>query len=278
MSAKGEAMLRQKVLAFAIPFLVAATASANAEFGETTITKITSRNAGTGIEILVNTDQPPMFQSFFDEKAKQVVVELIGGTFDRQVKAPALAQGFGKMQLVTHQGKQGKVARMQIPSPTRPRMDVDATGRQLRVKLETLSGVRLAQADEEEEEEAGMATAEDSAGTGASGNRLMTYIGFRNSASSSRVYARMNGKAEFKVLKEGSDVVVLEIQNATIPLRNNRRFLDTSYFDSPIKMITPSNVDDVSPSIRITIELREGVPYESKVEGEEIHIIFKKGG
>jgi hypothetical protein len=268
-------MFRQKVLAFAIPFLCAATASAGVDFGQTTITKITSKGAGTGVEILVDTDQPPMFQSFFDEKAKQVVVDLIGGHFAKELKTPTLPSAFGKMQLVAHQGRQGKVARLQIPSPTRPRIDVDASGKGLRVKLDASQTLKLAQTDDEDQ--AGMATAEDSAGTGASGTRIMTYVGFRNSSGNSRVYARMNGKAEFKVVKEGSDVVVLEIQNATIPLRNNRRFLDTSYFDSPIKMITPSNVDDVSPSIRITIELREGVPYESKVEGEEIHIIFKKG-
>ena len=104
----------------------------------------------------------------------------------------------------------------------------------------------------------------------------MTYIGFQNSATQSRVFARLNDEAEFKVRKEGANLIVLEIKNATIPLRNNKNHLDTTFFDSPVKMITPSEIEDASPTVRITIEMKTAVPFETKVEGREIAIYFKK--
>ena len=70
--------------------------------------------------------------------------------------------------------------------------------------------------------------------------------------------------------------MVLEIQNATIPIMNNRRFLDTSYFDSPVTMITPTVIDDISPHIRIVVEIRQQMPYSVKVEGRDIVLMFNK--
>ena len=41
-------------------------------------------------------------------------------------------------------------------------------------------------------------------------------------------------------------------------------------------MITPSEVEDDPPMIRVTIEMKENVPYEDKREGNEIALYFKK--
>ena len=90
------------------------------------------------------------------------------------------------------------------------------------------------------------------------------------------MYARLNKEAKFSVRKEGDNLVVLEIQNATIPLRNNKNHLDTTFFDSPVKMITPSEIEDASPKIRVVIEMKAAVPFETKVEGREIAIYFKR--
>jgi hypothetical protein len=129
------------------------------------------------------------------------------------------------------------------------------------------------------EGELGQPTASDAvllAQAAPGGTRQMTYIGFKNSPTQSRIFARLNDTAEFAVKKEGDNLIVLEIKNATIPLRNNRNHLDTTFFDSPVKMITPSEVEDATPTIRITIEMKSAVPYETKVEGREIAIYFKK--
>jgi hypothetical protein len=90
------------------------------------------------------------------------------------------------------------------------------------------------------------------------------------------VFVRLNDAAEYAVKKEGDTLLVLEIKGATIPLRNNKNHLDTTFFDSPVKMVTPSEVEDATPTIRVTIEMKAAVPYETKLEGKEIAIYFKK--
>ena len=122
----------------------------------------------------------------------------------------------------------------------------------------------------------GRATATVDLAQSAEGPRQMSYIGFRNTAGSSRVFARLNADAKFTVTKEGDNLVVLQIQNATIPLRNNRNHLDATFFDSPVKMITPSEVEDATPSIRIAIEMKSSVPFSAKQEGRDIVVTFKK--
>jgi colicin import membrane protein len=122
----------------------------------------------------------------------------------------------------------------------------------------------------------GRATSEMELAQAGGERRAMTYIGFKNSAGNSRVYARMNGEAKYQVRKEGDSLVVIEIQNATIPLRNNKNHLDATFFDSPVKMITPSEIEDATPTIRITIEMKQAAPFEHKREGNEIVVTFKK--
>ena len=43
-------------------------------------------------------------------------------------------------------------------------------------------------------------------------------------------------------------------------------------------MITPTEVEDATPQIRIIIELKEETPYETKRDGVDVVIIFKKQG
>ena len=117
---------------------------------------------------------------------------------------------------------------------------------------------------------------DDLPGVGVNGNRIMSYIGFQNNNFMSRIFARLNDEAKYKIYEEGPSTVVLEIQNATIPIMNNRRFLDTSYFDSPVTMITPTVIDDISPHIRIVVEIRQQMPYSVKVEGRDIVLMFNK--
>jgi hypothetical protein len=127
---------------------------------------------------------------------------------------------------------------------------------------------RYAQA--RQEGAAGMATGE--------GPRAMTYVGFRNLAASSEIFARLTGPSQHEVRREGDNLLVLEVRNATIPLTNNKNHLDTTFFDSPVKMITPTEIDDARPTTRLIIEMKENVPYRTEVRGNEITIVFQKGG
>lgn len=115
-----------------------------------------------------------------------------------------------------------------------------------------------------------------STGMAAEGEVAMTYIGFVNRATESEIFARMSQRTGFEVRREGDNLMVLEIPRATIPLRNNKNHLDTTFFESPVKMITPTVVDDDETMIRIIIEMKEEVPYESNLQGNDIVIRFKR--
>ncbi len=106
--------------------------------------------------------------------------------------------------------------------------------------------------------------------------KKMTYIGFRDTSTQSRVFARVDQEVKYEVKKEGDNLMVLEIQESCIPLRNNKNHLDTTFFESPVKMVTPTEVEGYPRKIRIIIERKNNVPYEHRVEGNEIAIYFKK--
>jgi hypothetical protein len=55
--------------------------------------------------------------------------------------------------------------------------------------------------------------------------------------------------------------------------RNDTRFLDTSFFASPVALITPSRQGD---AYVVDIKLRERVPYRQKVEGNVLAIDFER--
>lgn len=115
-----------------------------------------------------------------------------------------------------------------------------------------------------------------STGLGASGALAMTYIGFVQRDDESEIFARMSQRTTFEVRREGDNLMVLEIPRADIPLRNNKNHLDTTFFDSPVKMVTPTVVDGDESVIRIIVEVREDVPYESNLRGNDIVLRFKR--
>ncbi|MCP4502076.1 MAG: hypothetical protein GY822_19130 [Deltaproteobacteria bacterium] len=154
-------------------------------------------------------------------------------------------------------------------------------------KRNVATDVRLAQADsaddgdegddEDDGEEEGSAGASTDDGSETASKNRMTYIGFRNTSEGSTLFARMNNKnASYEVKREGQNLLVLEITDASIPLRNNKNYLDTTHFSSPVKMITPTEIDDETPKIRIIIELKENVPYQDSRDGVDIVVTFKK--
>jgi hypothetical protein len=104
------------------------------------------------------------------------------------------------------------------------------------------------------------------------GPRVMKYIGFRQMADTSRVFVRLDGKAKYKEIKsEGA--FILELINTSVPVKNNRRPLDTSYFSSPV-----TNVQAVpdGDNTRIEVKLKENIPYTVKRIGTTIAIDFAR--
>ncbi len=257
------------------------------------------------VDVVLTTRSAPMFQSFakrspavimldvLDADAKQQRLETPkGGVIEEVTLAPAENNGRSVARLVVRVGSavfydvtatEGEVTLSIFQDGAAPTTSGELTSRGVKTKT---GGVRLAAnipeniATDSPAPRFAQAEGEGGAGvsTGSGGNRAMTYVGFRNLGAQSEVFARMNGEATYEVKREGENLLVLEIKGAVIPLDNNKNHLDATFFDSPVKMITPTEVEDTSPTIRIIIEMKEDVPYRTELRGREVTVIFQKSG
>jgi hypothetical protein len=272
-----------------IPALVVASAAAHAA---PRVTDVSVKPTGDGVDVVVTATEPLTFQSW--TKPAAVVVDLL----ETEATATELP-GSGPLQAVSvtrHDSRGVPMSRLTLPTASPQDYDVTARGNSVTISvfgkgtrrpsnpdLDADTAIKSAPAPVKVasagvvEGSLGRATASDAVYLAQAGTtRQMTYIGFKNNAAQSRVFVRLNDAAEFTVTKQGDNLVVLEIQNTTIPLRNNKNHLDTTFFDSPVKMITPSEIEDASPKVRVVIEMKSAVPFETKVEGREIAIYFKR--
>ncbi len=104
----------------------------------------------------------------------------------------------------------------------------------------------------------------------------MTWVGFQQTRDASRVYVKTNEQVSYRVTEESDNLIVLELENTRIPLRNNRRFLDTHFFDSAVTMITPHEIEGVTRSVRIEIQLKNRVPYKTVQEENMVYVNFER--
>src|SRR5258706_9358972 len=63
------------------------------------------------------------------------------------------------------------------------------------------------------------------------------WIGFQQFQEASRVFVRTTEPVKYRVDASKQNEVVIILENARIPTRNNRRPLDTHYFDGPVTYI-----------------------------------------
>lgn len=226
------------------------------------------------VEYHVKTEKAPTFYAHADAKTGTVFLDVSNAKAPAKGAEKANALVSDSAFVTTTENGQ-KFARLSLKTNQAVRYDVSAKDKTVVLSIEKdakRSGIapRLAQADDD-------AFDGEGAGGFSTGGTAMTYIGFRNTVSSSRVFARLNDSgAEYDVRREGPNLMVLEIQDASIPLYNNRNHLDASFFDSPVRMITPTEIDGSPPRIRIIIEMKEDVPFTKAKEGNDIVVSFQK--
>jgi hypothetical protein len=251
-------------LMMATPTLAKTTAAWNTVKG----VEVTDR--GDIVEYRVSTSDAPVFRAFAKKSPATVVLDVVGAACDEQK-----LQGQGLVaaaNLKNDSARGAPVARLEVKMAKAARYDVSA--RQDSVTLTVFKDPKREGAGVPRLAQAG---GEFSEGEGAGGfGAAMTYIGFTNTLQSSKVFARMNSNAKFELKREGPNIMVLEITGASIPLLNNKNHLDTTYFDSPVRMITPTEVDGSPPRIRIIIEMKEDVPFSKNREGNDIVVTFQK--
>lgn len=257
------------------------------------------RPSADRVDVVVKASEPLTFQSWARSAPPVLVVDLLETAAEPTTLSESALKGAATLTGITvsrHDARGAALSRLSLSLSRNVDYDVSARGSEVTISLFPTGKKEAAFSDKKPvqlamstdrgtrsdapgmvvEGSLGRATADIDVAQAASGPLKMSYIGFRNTANSSVVFARLNAEAKFTVRKEGDSLVVLEIQNATIPLRNNKNHLDATFFDSPVKMITPSEIEDATPSIRITIEMKQAAPYEAVLQGREIVVTFKK--
>jgi hypothetical protein len=101
--------------------------------------------------------------------------------------------------------------------------------------------------------------------------KKMTWVGFQQTQDSSQVFVKTNEPVRYRIIEETAQLVILELENTSIPKRNDRRFLDTHFFNTAVTMITPREVSGPGRTVRVEIQLKDRVPYTT---GQESNVVF----
>jgi len=108
-----------------------------------------------------------------------------------------------------------------------------------------------------------------------SGRNALTWLGFQMSATGSRVFIKTADEAEYSIKEKDDKTLVLEIYNTDIPKKNNRRPLDTSFFNSPVAYISPQLESGPMKVVKIEIKLKQRVPFITKQEANALYVDFE---
>ena len=104
--------------------------------------------------------------------------------------------------------------------------------------------------------------------------KRMTLVGFQQQSGASRVFIRTNEPVRYTASEDGRAVVV-ELENTRIDQSNHTRPLDTSFFSSPVTRV---EADSAGRAVRVTIQLRDAVPFQARQEGNLISLDFQRPG
>lgn len=99
--------------------------------------------------------------------------------------------------------------------------------------------------------------------------RSITGIGFRP-VRGGEVIVRSDRPLEYGVSGDAR-AVLLHLPSAAIPLANNRRPLDTRFFDGPVERVVPLAVADGTD---VRIELKSGAEYQLEQAGSVLTVTF----
>ncbi len=105
----------------------------------------------------------------------------------------------------------------------------------------------------------------------------LTGIDFKQMDDKSRIVLSLSAEnPQFESSIPSENLIVIVVKNAFIPKRLLRR-LDTSAFESAVNYIDLQNVKaGKANDIRVSVKLREEIPYETTKEGKEIFIDIKE--
>jgi colicin import membrane protein len=111
-----------------------------------------------------------------------------------------------------------------------------------------------------------------SAETREGGRRTLALVGFRPEGHTSRVFIRTDSPAQFEIREADGKTIVVALPNTRIGSPNNARFLDTSFFDTPVQRVTPT---EVGRDVHVEIKLKTAVSYRARQDGADLVLEFQ---
>jgi hypothetical protein len=248
-----------------------------------TISAVQLLRDSTSRTIRIRGSTQPTFQRFTLSDPFRLVLDFVDASTSGVPAFTSVGDGLVESIKVEDQGLGGaRLSRVLVTFKQETDFKVSTDGNDVVIAVAgSGSDVPVAEAAPEPVRETYVAQAETGGETESvavsSGPRAMSMVGFRFRTDVSRVFVRTNDKAQYSVREMGDRRVVIEIQNTTIPLRNNERFLDTQYFESPVKRIQPESVEGGTPTVRIEVELKNNVAFSHKQVDNEIWVDFPNG-
>jgi type IV pilus assembly protein PilQ len=104
----------------------------------------------------------------------------------------------------------------------------------------------------------------------------LTTIDFKQMDDKSRIVVRLTEEPKFETHTISKKMIAIDIQNAFVP-KHLQKGLDTSEFESAVSYIDLQNIKAGDTNdVRISIKLREEVPFEASLEGKTLFIDFEK--
>ena len=86
-------------------------------------------------------------------------------------------------------------------------------------------------------------------------------VGFQQFVDISRVFIRTTEPVRYTVDTSRPEVIAVVLENTGVSVFNNRRFLDTRFFNSAVSFVEPKVIEGPSPSVRIEIRVRRPVAF-----------------
>jgi type IV pilus assembly protein PilQ len=104
----------------------------------------------------------------------------------------------------------------------------------------------------------------------------LTEINFKQMDHKSRVMVTLTEEPKFESYPLSKNVIAVDIKNTYVP-KHLQRGLDTSEFESGVNNIQIQNIKaGKTNDVRISIKLREEVPFETATEGKVLYIDIEK--
>ncbi len=97
----------------------------------------------------------------------------------------------------------------------------------------------------------------------------LALVGFR--AADAQVFIRTNEPVNYTVTDGPGGSVLVTIENTRIVRGNDRRPLDTSFFQTPVEEI---RARQVHRNVVVEIKLKTRAPYRALQRGEEVEVNF----